>query len=221
MADGQTPAPAVVIIEDDADVRESLNGLFRSVGLAVEPFASVLDYLASGRADRAGCMVLDVRLPGKSGLEFYEEMAGSPGQLPVIFISGHADVAMSVRAMKAGAVEFLTKPVRDQDLLDAVQAALERDRAERSFARNVERARNCRDLLTQRERDVMALVVTGLRNKQIAAKLGLSEATIKVHRGNLMQKMQAQSLIELVRICDLIDGTAPIPFKTEAATPKG
>jgi len=166
-------------------------------------------------------MVLDVRLPGKSGLEFYEEIAGTSGQLPVIFISGHADVAMSVRAMKAGAVEFLTKPVRDQDLLDAVQAALERDRAERSFARNVERARSCRDLLTQRERDVMALVVTGLRNKQIAAKLGLSEATIKVHRGNLMQKMQAQSLIELVRICDLIDGTAPIPFKTEAATPKG
>lgn len=200
--------PSVVIIEDDADVRESLQGLFRSVGLEVEPFASVTEFQSSGRPDRPGCLVLDVRLPGKSGLDFQEELAGRPGHLPIVFISGHADIAMSVRAMKAGAVEFLTKPVRDQDLLDAVQTALERDRLRRLRERGLECWRAGYLSLTPRERTVMARVVTGLRNKQIAAEMGISEATLKLHRASVMHKMKAGSLIELVRMNDALEAVS-------------
>jgi FixJ family two-component response regulator len=196
--------PSVVIIEDDRDVRESLQGLFRSVGLEVEPFASVKEFLESARPDRPGCMVLDVRLPGKSGLDFQEELAGTSRQRPIIFISGHADIAMSVRAMKAGAIEFLTKPVRDQDLLDAVQLAMEQDGARRLSDHRLANWRARYALLTPRERDVMARVVTGRRNKQIAADIDLSEATIKLHRSSVMQKMHAQSLVELVRMNDAL-----------------
>jgi FixJ family two-component response regulator len=196
--------PTVVVIDDDEYVRESLHGLFRSVGLRVEVFASVQAFLAGDLADRPGCMVLDVRLPGKSGLDFHDELVRKGVHRPVIFISGHADVPMSVRAMKAGAVEFLTKPVRDQDLLDAVQSAIEQDRVRRDGARDVARVRVGFESLTPREREIMALVVTGRRNKQIAADVGVSEATVKLHRGHVMQKMQARSVAELVRMADAL-----------------
>lgn len=199
--------PSVVIIEDDVDVRESLRGLFHSMGLDVEPFASVREFVDAKRRDRPGCLVLDVRLPGKSGLDFQQEIAKTPGQLPIIFISGHADIEMSVRAMKAGAVEFLTKPVRDQDLLDAVQAALEIDRQGRIKTHEINQWRSDYDQLTPREREVLSLVVTGLRNKQIAAAIGISEATVKLHRASVMQKMKAQSLIDLLRMNDALAAT--------------
>ena len=192
----------VAVIDDDPDIREALRGLLRSVGLRAELFASVQEFLGTVRPDRPGCLILDVRLPGRSGLDLQEQLAQANIRRPVIFISGHADVPMSVRAMKAGAVEFLTKPVRDQDLLDAIQVAITKDRARRDEERTLARLRADFDTLTPRERAVMMLVVAGRLNKQIAAELGLSEATVKVHRGHAMRKMHVQSVAELVRIAD-------------------
>jgi FixJ family two-component response regulator len=199
-------APTVVIIEDDEGVRESLDGLFRSVGLMVEAFGSVREFTQSARKCRPGCMVLDVRLPGKSGMEFQEELVGTPQERPIIFISGHADIAMSVRAMKAGAVEFLTKPVRDQDLLDAVQTALERDRVRQAGERSLRTWKEGYALLTPRERDIMARIATGRRNKEIALDVGISESTIKLHRSSIMQKMKAHSVIDLAKMYELLSG---------------
>jgi FixJ family two-component response regulator len=192
------PPPTVTVIEDDAAVRESLDGLFRSVGLRVKLFGSVQDYLRSEVEDSPGCLVLDVRLPGKSGLDFFEESVRVGNRLPVVFISGHADVPMSVRAMKAGAVEFLTKPVRDQDLLDAVHAAIERNRNERQDTQSSAAIQEIYSALTPREKDIAALVVAGRQNKQIAEILSVSEATVKFHRGHVMQKMGAKTIGELI-----------------------
>jgi FixJ family two-component response regulator len=197
--------PTVIVIEDDEAVRESLRGLFRSVGLRVKLYPSVQEFRDRGPDDSPGCMVLDVRLPGKSGLEFYEESIKLGDIRPVVFISGHADVPMSVRAMKAGAVEFLTKPVREQDLLDAVQAAIERDRRRRQEARGIATVRQVYEALTPRERDIAVRMVKGHQNRQIAAELSVSEATVKFHRGHVMMKMQAASIADLVRMLDLLD----------------
>jgi FixJ family two-component response regulator len=197
--------PTVMVIEDDAAVRESLDGLFRSVGLQVKLFSCVQDYLRSDQEGLPGCLVLDVRLPGKSGLEFYEESARQGKRRPVVFISGHADVPMSVRAMKAGAVEFLTKPVRDQDLLDAVQTAIERDQTQRKDANGSALIRENYNVLTPKEKEMAALVVAGRSNRQIAAELKVSEATVKFHRGHVMEKMQADSIGDLVRMFSVLN----------------
>jgi FixJ family two-component response regulator len=207
VAQGQAE-PTVVVIDDDADVREALQGLLRSVGLRVAAFASVQDFLDELRPDMTGCLVLDVRLPGRSGLELQDVLAKAKVHLPIVFISGYADVQMSVRAMKAGAVEFLTKPVRHQELLDAVQRAIEQDRARREEERSVAALQAAFATLTTREREVMTLVVAGRLNKQIAADLGLSEATVKLHRGHAMRKMGAASLAALVRMGDKL-GLSP------------
>src|ERR1700726_88773 len=172
----------VAVIDDDPDIREALRGLLRSVGLHVELFASVQEFLGTARPDLPGCLILDVRLPGRSGLDLQDELAKANMQLPVIFISGHADVPMSVRAMKAGAVEFLTKPVRDKDLLDAIHVAIKRDSAHRDNERAVAEIRFNFDTLTQREREVLELVLAGRLNKQIAGDIGISLATVKAHR---------------------------------------
>src|SRR5216110_1290165 len=184
----------VVVIYDDPSVRKALDNLFRSVGLAVELFGSPQEFLQSKRPDRPGCIVLDVRFPGRSGLDMQREMAAANTPLPIIFITGYGDIPMSVRAMKAGAVEFLTKPFRDQDLLDAIGLAIERDRAARKGRAEIAVQRKYYDSLTPREREVMTAVVGGLPNKQIALQLGTSEKTIKVHRGQVMHKMHAKSL---------------------------
>ena len=187
---GKETAATVVVIDDDPDIRDALHGLLRSVGLGVELFASVQEFFDAARADVPGCLVLDVRLPGRSGLDLQGELAKAKIHLPVIFISGHADVPMSVRAMKAGAVEFLTKPVRDQDLLDAIQLALAKDRARRDEETALERLRADFDTLTAREREVMMMVAAGRLNKQIAGDLRLSEATVKAHCSQAMRKMR-------------------------------
>jgi FixJ family two-component response regulator len=192
----------VFVIDDDASMRAAIEDLVGSVTLLVRPFASPQEFLASKRPDAPGCLVLDVRLPGMSGLTFQTELAKVGVDLPVVFITGHGDIRMSVRAMKAGAVEFLTKPFRDQDLLDAIHAAIERDRERRREAVLVGELRERYATLTERERQIMTLVVTGRANKQIAAELELSEMTVKVHRGQVMRKMQAGSLPRLVRIAD-------------------
>lgn len=196
--------PVVFVIDDDASVRDAIVDLLRSVGLAVESFGSTQEFLQSNRPDAPGCIVLDVRLPGPSGLEFQRTLNKSNIDLPVIFISGHADIPMSVRAMKSGAIEFLTKPVPEQELLDAIQTGIERDRARRQNARVLAELRERFDSLTPREREVLALVVTGRRNKQIAAQANLSEMTVKVHRSQIMRKMQAKSLVDLVRMADAL-----------------
>jgi FixJ family two-component response regulator len=192
----------VAVVDDDPDIRQALRGLLRSVGLGVELFASVQEFLGTARPDLPGCLILDVRLPGRSGLDLQDELAKTNLHLPVIFISGYADVPISVRAMKAGAVEFLTKPVRDQELLDAIQQAIAQDRARRDDERGFARLRADFDTLTPREREVMMMVVAGRLNKQIAAELRISDATVKVHRGQVMRKMRARSLAELVSMAD-------------------
>jgi FixJ family two-component response regulator len=196
--------PVVYVIDDDASVRESLQDLLRSVGLVVETFASTREFLSSERSDTFGCIVLDVRLPGMGGLEFQRSLLTSGVQLPIIFISGHADIPMSVQAMKSGAVEFLTKPLHEQALLDSIQAAVERDRARRQEEKIVAELRRRFDSLTSREREVLALLIAGRVNKQIAADLKLSENTVKVHRSQITRKMRAKSLVDLVRIADKV-----------------
>jgi len=192
----------VIVIDDDPDVREALKRLLRSVGLAVSVHGSVSEFLKAERPDGPTCLVLDVRLPGKSGLDFQRELSDARLHLPIIFITGHGDIRMSVGAIKGGAIEFLTKPFRDQDLLDAIQSGLEQDRMQRAKELAVVRLRERFSSLTQREREVMALVVTGRVNKVIASEIGLSEITVKVHRGNVMRKMAAASLADLVLIAE-------------------
>jgi FixJ family two-component response regulator len=194
--------PTIVVIDDDPEVREALGSLLRSIGLQVKLSASVPEFLQTGRPAGPTCLVLDVRLPGRSGLDFQQELTAAGIRLPIIFITGHGDIPMSVRAMKGGAIEFLTKPFRDQDLLDAIQLGLDRDRAWLEDERTVAALRMHYDTLTPREREVMALVVTGRLNKQIAGDIGVSEITVKVHRGQVMRKMHALSLPALARMAD-------------------
>ena len=194
----------VVVIDDDPDIRNALQGLLETVDLQAALFAAASEFLASKRPQGPCCIVVDVRLPGLSGLDFQQQLARENIPIPVIFITGHGDIPMSVRAMKAGAVEFLTKPLRDQDLLDAIQAALRHDRARLEDERKVADLRNHRDSLTAREREVMALLVSGRVNKQIAAEAGISEVTVRLHRGQIMRKMRAGSLADLIRIADKI-----------------
>ena len=196
------PDSIVFVVDDDSSVREAIESLIQSVGLRVETFETAQEFLRSKRPDVPGCVVLDVRLPGLSGLDLQRELAAHGIKLPVIFITGHGDIPMSVRAMKAGALEFLTKPFRDQDLLDAIQQALERDRTARQHQMETTELREHFDSLTSREREVMGLVVSGLLNKQIAGELGTSEVTIKIHRSQVMKKMGAGSLAELVRMTE-------------------
>ena len=191
-------SPTVVVVDDDPSIRTALNDLFQSVGLQVRVFESAREFLANQRPDGPCCLVLDVRLPGKSGLDFQRELNDENVHLPIIFLTGHGDIPMSVRAMKAGAVEFLTKPFREQDLLDAVQVALDRDRATREDAKLLAALQRRFASLTPREQAVMGLIVAGRRNKQIAGEIGTSEVTVKVHRSNLMRKMEALSLADLI-----------------------
>ena len=209
-----TDQPSVIfVIDDDLAVREALDSLFQSMGLSARFFESTDAFLRSDRPDVPGCLVLDVRLPGLSGLDFQREMIKSGIHLPIIFITGHGDVPMSVRTMKAGAIEFLTKPFQDQDLLDAIQAGFEKDLVRRRQASDIAALQERFGTLTSREREIMAFVVAGQLNKQIAATLGLSEITVKVHRGQLMRKMQAKSVVELVRMADQL----PASFDNEQA----
>jgi len=196
---------AIFVVDDDASLREALGSLLGSIGLDVRTFGSTREFLESNLPDAPSCLVLDVRLPGASGLDFHSDLVKAGILIPVIFITGHGDVPMAVRAMKSGAIEFLTKPFREQDLLDAVNAALERDRARRHQDKVISSARSLFDSLSPREQKVMALVSSGLMNKVIAAELGLSEVTVKVHRGNVMRKMRAKSLADLVRVADILE----------------
>jgi FixJ family two-component response regulator len=194
--------PVVIVVDDDPSIRKAIDRLLRSVGLRVELFESAQEFLQSNRLDAPSCIVLDVRLPGQSGLNLQRDLAAAHMRVPIIFITGHGDIPMSVRAMKAGAVEFLTKPFHDQDLLDAIEVALEKDRALRAEEKFVAELHERFDKLTTRERQVMQLVVAGRLNKQIAAELGISEMTAKIHRGQVFRKMQAVSLPDLVRMAD-------------------
>jgi FixJ family two-component response regulator len=191
--------PIVFVIDDDASMRRALDNLFQSVGLGVQVFGSATEMLKSKLPDVASCLVLDIRLPGLSGLDFQTELAKANIHIPIIFMTGHGDIPMTVRAMKGGAVDFLTKPFRDQDMLDAVVTAIERDRKRREVEKVVANLNALFGTLTSREREILALVAAGLMNKQIAAELGLAEITVKIHRGHIMKKMGARSLADLVR----------------------
>ncbi|MEQ1672607.1 MAG: response regulator transcription factor [Hyphomicrobium sp.] len=206
MKQGHDEKAVVYVVDDDASIRDALKSLLGSVGLRVEVFASADAFLESRKADIPSCLVLDVRMPGHSGLDFQAELARSGIHIPIVFITGHGDIPMSVRAMKAGAIEFLTKPFRDQELLDAVQSGIVRDKSRRQADVSAADLMARYERLTPREQEVMALVASGLMNKQVAAEIGVSEITVKVHRGNLMRKMGAGSLAELVRMADQIRG---------------
>ena len=203
--------PSVLLIDDDPEFRDSVARLLRTVGLHTREFSSVPDFLKADPPEGPTCLVLDVRMPGRSGLELQRDLAAANRQVPIIFITAHADVPMTVQAMKGGAIEFLTKPFRDQDLLDAVEAGLARDRARRESARALAALRERFDTLSSRERDIMLHVVAGRLNKQIANDIGIAESTVKVHRTNLMRKMKARSLPELSRMADTLNVRRPQP----------
>lgn len=196
------PQTSVIVVDDDPAIRDALASLLRTVGLQARSFGSVAEFQKAGRPNGPACLVLDVRLPGRSGLDFQRDLAESDIQLPTVFITGHGDISMSVQAMKLGAIEFLTKPFRDQDLLDAINLGLARDRARLEEEKASAALRDRFETLTAREREVMALVATGRLNRQIAAEMGISEITVKVHRGQVMRKMQAASLPDLARMAD-------------------
>jgi len=200
----QTNEPCIYVIDDDPSVGEALSSLFRSVGYPVQLFHSTNDFMQAKRADGNSCLVLDIRLPGASGLDLQAHLNRAQIPIPVIFMTGHGDIPMSVRAMKAGAIDFLSKPFRDQDMLDAVANALEADRKRREADRSVASVRAAFETLTSREREIMVFVTSGLMNKQVAGNLGLSEITVKIHRGNVMKKMGCHSLAELVRMASLL-----------------
>jgi FixJ family two-component response regulator len=197
--------PMVFIVDDDGALREALSSLLRSIGLRVETFASVADFVQFPRPDVPSCLVLDVRLQGTSGLDFQSELTRSNVNLPIVFMTGHGDIAMTVRAMKAGAVDFLAKPFREQDLLDAVTAALDKDKNGREAHKSLNEMRERFQTLTAREKEIMALAASGLMNKQIAGEIGLSEITVKIHRGHAMKKMHAKSFAELVRMAETLE----------------
>jgi FixJ family two-component response regulator len=203
-ADRPEPDPIVFVVDDDASLREALSALIRSVGSTVKSFHSAQNFLENKMPDVPCCLVLDVRLPGLSGLDFQAELTKAGVNMPIIFITGHGDIPMSVRAMKAGAVEFLTKPFRDQDLLDAIGIAIDRDRTRRTSEKAIAGLRAKFNTLTPREQEVMAWVTAGLMNKQVAAKIGITEITVKLHRGNVTRKMGVTSLAELVRFAELL-----------------
>jgi FixJ family two-component response regulator len=196
--------PIVFVIDDDASMRKALTSLFRSVGLRADVFGSAPEFLQSKLPDIPSCLVLDIRLPGPSGLDFQNELAKANIHIPIIFVTGHGDIPMTVRAMKGGAVDFLTKPFRDQDMLDAVATAIERDRKRRKDEKVLSQLRSLRASLTPREEEVLALVASGLMNKQIAAEISLAEITVKIHRGHIMKKMGARSLADLVRMAEML-----------------
>ena len=199
-----TEASVVFVIDDDASVRDALRNLFRSVGFRVEVFGSAAEFLQSKRPDVASCLILDIRLPRLSGLDFQGDLAKAGIHIPIIFMTGHGDIPMSVKAMKAGAVDFLTKPFRDQDMLDAATTAIERDRKRRGDAKILSDLQALFATLTPRERDVLVLVAAGRMNKQIAAEIGVAEITVKIHRGHIMRKMGAKSLADLVRMVETL-----------------
>jgi FixJ family two-component response regulator len=205
--------PVVLVVDDDPSLREALSSLLRSVGLRVEVFGSAPEMLEAPLPDVASCLVLDIRLPKRSGLDFQSELIKANIQIPIIFITAHGDVPMSVRAMKAGAVDFLTKPFRDQDLLDAVANALERDRKRREADKGVAELKTKLETLTPRELEVMALVTAGLMNKQVAGEIGVSEITVKIHRGHVMRKMGARSLADLVRMAEMLGISRETPAR--------
>ena len=197
-----TERSTVFVVDDDVSIREALSNLFRSVGLNVKTFGTAQEFLSNRYSDVSGCLVLDVRLPGLSGLDLQRQLFDANVKIPIVFITGHGDIQMSVRAMKAGAIEFLTKPFRDQDLLDAVEQAIERDRRQRQQRAQISEMTERYSALTSREKEVLALVVQGLVNKQIGERLNISEPTVKLHRGRLMNKMKAESLADLIRMAE-------------------
>jgi FixJ family two-component response regulator len=207
----QTETSIAYVIDDDAGLRDGISNLLRSVDIPSQTFGSTKEFLRSKRADIPGCLILDVRLPGMSGLEFQTELKKLGVDLPVVFITAHADVPMGVQAMKAGAIEFLCKPFREQELLDAVRTAINKDAEQRSKLSSLAAIRTRHDTLTPREQEVMALVVSGMMNKQIAGRLGLSEITVKVHRASIMRKMDAKSLADLVRQADALEAARTRP----------